>query len=84
MLFYFAEKERGYGKLYLNQLFAVIGANHYLLLGGWSAFLLQVLVYFHCMDYVLGFLGCQQRHGELTVHPGFKRDCQKGNHPVIG
>ncbi|RST60239.1 holin [Siminovitchia terrae] len=54
---------------------AVIGAIITFLLGGWSP-LLQVLVIFIVMDYVLGFL-VAATHGELNSSIGFKGIAKK-------
>ncbi|HBZ09103.1 MAG TPA: holin [Bacillus bacterium] len=54
---------------------AVIGAIITFLLGGWSP-LLQVLVIFIVMDYVLGFL-VAATHGELSSSIGFKGIAKK-------
>ena len=54
---------------------AVAGATISFLLGGWSP-LLQVLVIFIALDYVLGFL-VAFTHGELNSEVGFKGIAKK-------
>lgn len=58
-----------------KSIVAVIGAIITFLLGGWSP-LLQVLVIFIVMDYVLGFL-VAATHGELNSSIGFKGIAKK-------
>lgn len=62
-------------EILIKSIVAVIGAIITFLLGGWSP-LLQVLVIFIVLDFVLGFL-VAATHGELNSSIGFKGIAKK-------